>query len=63
MQWLEIRKHIDVIKSQMMLSHITIEEAKELAKPYLEEINKRAKEIAKEYGKKFYPITFTNVSR
>ena len=36
---------------------------KEEAQPAIDTINERAKEIAKEYGKKFKPFTFTYLMR
>jgi len=42
---------------------ITYEQAKEQARPRLEEMNAKGAEIAKRFKKKFKPFTFTGVMR
>ena len=59
----DLRYRLDTIKAKMTLWEITIEQAKLDVVPYLDEVNKRWKQIAKKFGKKFYPITFTNIAR
>lgn len=47
----------------MYVWDISIDDAIVMAEPYIYEVNERWKAIAKEYWKKFHPITFTNISR
>lgn len=57
------RQDIEEIKIALACGFISYEEAKIEAKPILDKINKKGKEIAKKYGKKYYPITFTEIMR
>lgn len=57
------RQDIEEIKMALACGFISYEEAKVEAKPILDEINKKGREIAKKYGKNYYPITFTEVMR
>lgn len=57
------REDILEIKTALALGYISYDEAKREAGPILEKINLRGKNIAKKYGKKFYPITFMEIMR
>lgn len=57
------REDIQEIKMSLALGYISYDEAKEEARPILDRINDRGREIAKKYGKKYYPITFTEIMR
>lgn len=57
------RQDIEELKLALAYGHISYDEAKIEAKPILDKINKKGKEIAKKYGKKYYPITFTEIMR
>ena len=57
------RQDIEEIKIALACGFISYDEAKMEAKPILDKINKKGKEIAKKYGKNFHPITFTEVIR
>lgn len=57
------RMAIAEIKRRYYSNEITREEARLLAGPILERINKRAKAIAERHGKKPYKIDFINAMR
>ena len=57
------RQQIANIKRALILGWINYEEAELQAKPILENINTRGREIAKKYGRKYREITFTEVMR
>ena len=54
----ELRNHINLIRGEMINGHISVEDAEKKAMPYINEMNKRAKAIAKEYNKKHTPFNF-----
>ena len=60
---LRIRAELDAIRVQLCYGVITYDEAEELAKPWLEKLNAKGKEVAKRYGKKFHAFTFTEIMR
>ena len=62
-QALQNREEIKEIKIALALGYISYDEAKIEAKPILDRINKKGKEIAKKYNKNYYPITFTEIIR
>lgn len=62
-KWAELRSILKDIRSMFMLWDISFEEANNMANPYIEEINRRWKEISKEHGKNRKPITFANTCR
>lgn len=62
-QTLQNRKDIEEIKIALALGYISYDEAKIEAKPILDRINKKGKEIAKKYNKNYYPVTFTEIIR
>lgn len=51
------------VKYLLKRGEITFEKAKEMAEPLLRELNERGKQIAKEFGKRYNPITFTYFMR
>lgn len=51
------------IKISLALGYITYDEAKKEAKPIIERINKRGREIAKKYNKNYYDLTFSEIMR
>ena len=51
------------LRGKYLAGIISYDEAKELAKPILEEMNIKGKEIAKKYGKKFIKFTLTGFMR
>lgn len=57
------RNAIQSIRGAMLRGEITLAEARVKAQPIIDEINKRAKEIAKEHGMPFKPIKFTSLMR
>lgn len=60
---LRIRAELDAIRVQLCYGVITYDEAEELAEPWLERLNAKAKEVAKKYGKKFHAFTFIEIMR
>lgn len=57
------RQDIEELKLALAYGYISYDEAKTEAKPILDRINKKGKEIAKKYGKHYYPITFNELMR
>lgn len=56
-------EQIAQIKRLMERSEISYDEAKVLAAPVIEEINKKARVIAKKYNKRFTPFSFATLMR
>lgn len=63
LNWQQIRHYINIIRNDMISWIISIDEAKIKMQPYIDEINRRWEIIAKEFKKKYKPITFTTLSR
>lgn len=57
------RTTIESIRGRMLRGEITHTEAKAEAKPIIDAMNARAKELAKEYGVRFKPMTFEALMR
>ena len=57
------RNQIQEIKMNLALGLITYEQAKEQAKPIIDEMNEKGKAIANKYNQKFRPFTFTGLMR
>lgn len=57
------RAKIAEIRTKLHLGAITYEEARTLARPVIQGMNRRGAEIAKEYGVRFKPITFAALMR
>lgn len=56
-------QQIQDIKYRMLTGVITYDKAREEAEPVLKHMNERGKEIARQYGARHKPITFTGVMR
>ena len=54
---------LDYIKIQLKTGAIDYDEARDLAKPYLEDLNNRMKKIAKKFGKTHYNVSFVGYMR
>lgn len=54
---------IQLIKLSLMSKEITYDEAKKLAKPFIDIINNKSKEIAKKYNQKCRKVTFSGLMR
>lgn len=59
----EAKYQIEIIKLRLLSNDISHGEAKELAKPFIDEINEKSKEIAKKYNKKPKLISFAGFMR
>lgn len=57
------RELVKSTRGAMLRGEITLAEARVRLQPVIDEMNKRGKEIAKEYGMPFKPIKFTNLMR
>ena len=57
------RSQILKIRSDYLHGKITIDQAKELVQPLLDEMNKKGEVIAKEHGKRYKKLTFGYVFR
>jgi len=51
------------IKEKYMYGTYSREFAELLAKPYINDINRKGKLVAKRHGKKYYDVTFTELMR
>lgn len=60
---LENRKAVSDIKMALAVGEISYNEAKQKIMPVLERINGRGEKIAKKYGKKYHPVTFSEIIR
>lgn len=60
---MEAKHQLDIIKAEMLHGIITYEQAKAKAQPFLQQINDKAKTIAKKYGKRPVQVTFAGVMR
>lgn len=60
---MENRDAIKAIASDLNRGLITYAEAQAKAKPFIDRMNKRGEELAKEYGMKHKPITFKYLMR
>lgn len=59
----EIRFLIQEIRGRYQRGVITLKDAKTEVQPLLDEMNATGRRIAKEYGRKFHPLTFSYVFR
>ena len=57
------KKILKEIKYKMQIGVITYYQAKEEAQPIIDEMNIKGKEIAKKYGQRFKPFTFSSIMR
>lgn len=59
----DLRDSIQNIRGRMLKGIITYDQAEVEAKPIIEEMNRRGREIAKKYGRKFTGFKFSEVIR
>lgn len=62
----EMMKHTEemmTIRMWLHLGAITYDRAKELAKPHLDAMNARSREIAKKCGARYRPMSFSSFMR
>lgn len=59
----EIRFLVQSIRARYQHGEITLDQAKAEVQPLLDEMNASGKRIAKEFGKKFKPLTFGYIFR
>lgn len=59
----DLRTRIKIIWYKFLSWEIKFEEWYKQSKPYIDETNRRWEQIAKEYKKKYRPITFANTCR
>lgn len=57
------RNAIQSIRGAMLRGEITLAQARVKAQPIIDEMNKRAKELAKEHDMPYRPIKFTSLMR
>ena len=57
------REVINKLKLDLNLGRLTYAEAKEQAKPILDEINAKSRELAKKYGRSHRNLTFEEIIR
>ena len=57
------REAINKLKLALNLGQLTYAEAKEQAKPILDEINAKSRELAKKYGRSHRNLTFEEIMR
>lgn len=57
------KEQLEIIKLRLLYKDITYKQAKELSKEYIDNINKKSKEIAKKYNQKPRLITFAGIMR
>jgi hypothetical protein len=57
------RELVKSTRGAMLRGEITLAEARTRLQPVIDEMNKRAKEIAKEFGMPYKPIKFTSLMR
>lgn len=60
---IENRTKVELIRASYQHGDISLDEAKKLVKPILDDINSKGERIAKEYGKKHKPLTFSYIFR
>ena len=57
------RHELGVIRQRFLLGDLNYVRARALVEPILDEMNEKAKVVAKAHGKRFTPLTFTSVMR
>lgn len=60
---MEYRSKILSIRDDYLHGKINLDQAKELVKPLLDEMNAKGEKISKEHNKRFKPLTFGYVFR
>lgn len=56
-------KDLALIKAELLHGAITIDEARVKAQPFLDEMNVKARKIARKYRRRFRPFTYDNTVR
>ncbi len=51
------------IRARMLSGRISVDRAMTEAQPVIDAMNEKGKEIAKQYGRKFHPLTFAYIAR
>ena len=59
----DFRNKIEFIRLNLVNGIISYDEAKELAQPVIDEMNKKGMEIAKKHNQKFKAFTFSALMR
>lgn len=59
----ELEKTAKQYRAMFHNQQCSLEEAKEHIAPYLEEINKKSKELSKKYNQKYKPVGFSAFMR
>jgi len=59
----EFRDELSVIRREMLAGKLTVEEAKKVAQPIIDEMNARGAKVAKEFGRTFHKLTFGYIMR
>ncbi len=59
----DLKDRIDEIRVALFRGLLSYDEAQEQAKPVIDEMNRRGREIAKKYGKSFRPFSFAALMR
>jgi len=57
------RAEIQAIRTRYLRGHITYSQARKEMTPIIDGMNQRGREIAKQYGFQYKPITFTGLMR
>jgi len=60
---MEYRDQLKEIRRDFLFGAITDQQARELAQPIIDKMNERAKEVAKEFGKRHKPFTYSYLMR
>ena len=59
----DYRAKLHEIRGRMLIGALTVEEAKEEAQPFIDEMNAKARIIAEEYGRRHKNFTFGYLMR
>lgn len=59
----DLRDKITEIRNAMLSGLLSYDEAREKAQPIIDEMNKRGREIAAKYGKRFRGFSFASLMR
>lgn len=59
----ENRAKMAEIRAKLLGGLLSYEEAQKDAEPYIQRMNRRGAEVAREYGRRFRPLTFASLMR
>lgn len=59
----DYRAKISDIRALMLQGKITVHEARAMAQPFIDEMNKSGEKVAKRFDRKFKPFTFAYLMR